>query len=94
MGDYYKEMLSQQGFANECIEIDRTYKDPATRSKAGDLVPRTMIDKLMIQGDAAHCRSELARHREAGLSLPILNLPSGMPWPVLEAFIKTMAPQG
>lgn len=94
MGDYYKEMLSGFGFAKECEEVDRIYKDPKTRAQATEAVPMAMVEKIMIQGDPAHCRSELARLRAAGLSLPILNLPNGLPWPMLEQFIRLMAPQG
>lgn len=94
MGDYYKEMLSAQGFAAECDVIDATYKNPETRSQAADKVPPAMVQALMIQGDPKHCVEELARRRELGLDLPILNLPTGVPWPVLEGFIKMLAPRG
>lgn len=93
MGDYYKEMLSAHGFKNECDLIDATYKNPETRAKAADAVPASMVEALMIQGDPKYCIEELGRRRAAGLDLPILNLPTGIPWPLLEGFIKTMAPR-
>lgn len=93
MGDYYKEMLSAHGFKNECDIIDATYKNPDTRSQAFDAVPASMVEALMIQGDPTYCIEELGRRRAAGLDLPILNLPTGLPWPMLEGFIKAMAPR-
>ena len=32
--------------------------------------------------------------REYGIDLPILNLPSNLPWEMVELFIRTMAPAG
>jgi len=93
MGDYYKEMLSAHGFAAECELIDATYKNPETRKQAAGAVPESMVKALMIQGDPAYCVEELARRRAAGLDLPILNLPN-LPWPMVETFLRTLAPQG
>jgi alkanesulfonate monooxygenase SsuD/methylene tetrahydromethanopterin reductase-like flavin-dependent oxidoreductase (luciferase family) len=94
MGDYYKELLSGFGFADECQEIEALYRDKATRAKAFEAVSPKMIDALMIAGDPAHCVSELGRIRtDYGIGLPILNLPTDAPWPMVEAFIKAMAPK-
>ena len=92
MGDYYKEMLSAHGFAEECERIDATYKNPETRKQAADAVPESMVKALMVQGDPAYCIEELGRRRAAGLDLPIINMPN-LPWPMLEMFIKTLAPK-
>ena len=92
MGDYYKELLSGFGYADECKRVDELYKDRATRSQAADAVSDEMIEALTIAGDPKHCIEELARRREYGIDLPILNLPSNLPWEMLEMFIRTMAP--
>ncbi len=92
MGDYYKELLSGFGYADDCNRIDELYKDPRTRSQAADAVPDTMIEALTIAGDPDYCITELARRREYGIDLPILNLPSSLPWEMVELFIRTMAP--
>jgi alkanesulfonate monooxygenase SsuD/methylene tetrahydromethanopterin reductase-like flavin-dependent oxidoreductase (luciferase family) len=92
MGDYYKELLSGFGYADECKKIDELYKDKKTRSQAADAVTDEMIDALSIAGDANYCIEELARRREYGIDLPILNLPSDLPWEMIELFIRTMAP--
>lgn len=94
MGDYYIELLSGFGFAEDCKRIDALYKDKATRAQAADAVPDRMIEALTISGDPAHCIAELKRRRSFGIDLPILNLPNDMPWEVVEMFIRGMAPQG
>ncbi len=93
MGDYYKELLSGFGYADACKRIDELYKNPMTRSDAPDAVTDEMIEALTIAGDPKHCIEELARRREFGIDLPILNLPSNLPWEMVEMFIRTMAPQ-
>jgi hypothetical protein len=51
-----------------------------------------MIEVLSIAGDPQHCIAELQRRRAYGIDLPILNLPSNLPWEMIEVFIRTMAP--
>lgn len=92
MGDYYKELLSSFGYAEECKRIEALYRDKGTRSQAADAVPDAMIEALAIAGSPKHCIEELRRRREYGITLPILNLPSNVPWNMLEVFIRTMAP--
>lgn len=92
MGDYYKELLSGFGYADECKRVEELYRDKATRSQAAGAVSDAMIEALTIAGDPEHCLSELRRRREYGITLPILNLPSNLPWQMVEMFIRTMAP--
>ncbi len=92
MGDYYKELLSGFGYADECKRVEELYRDKATRSQAAGAVSDAMIEALTIAGDPEHCISELRRRREYGITLPILNLPSNLPWQMVEMFIRTMAP--
>jgi len=91
MGEYYKELLSNFGYADECDEIARLYQDKATRKMAPDAVTDDMIEALTISGDPLYCRREIARRRELGMEQPIVNLPPGMPWPGLAAFITALA---
>jgi len=91
MGDYYKELLSGFGYADECKRVEELYRDKATRSQAADAVSDAMIEALTIAGDPEHCISELRRRREYGITLPIVNLPSNLPWEMQEMFIRTMA---
>ncbi|MEZ4287141.1 MAG: LLM class flavin-dependent oxidoreductase [Polyangiales bacterium] len=84
MGDYYKKLLSDFGYAEECEEIDRLYRNKATRAQATDAVPRAMIDALVISGNPLHCVKELQRRREFGQQFPLVSLPPGLPWPALK----------
>jgi F420-dependent oxidoreductase-like protein len=93
MGDYYTELLSRFGYADDCKKIAELYQDKATRAQAGAAVPERMIEALTISGDPAHCVEELRRRRAFGVDLPILNLPNEMPWEMVEMFIRGMAPQ-
>ncbi len=93
MGDYYIELLSRFGFADECRKIADLYKDKATRAAAADAVPDKMMEALVISGDPEFCVEELRRRRSFGIDLPILNLPNNMPWEMVEMFIRGMAPK-
>jgi alkanesulfonate monooxygenase SsuD/methylene tetrahydromethanopterin reductase-like flavin-dependent oxidoreductase (luciferase family) len=93
MGDYYTELLSGFGFADECKRIVELYQDKATRGQAAAAVSERMIEALTIAGDPAHCVDELRRRRSFGIDLPILNLPTDMPWEMVELFIRGLAPR-
>lgn len=93
MGDYYKELLTGFGHGDDCKKIEELYKDKATREQAYAAVTPAMMEALTISGDPKYCVEELRRRRSFGIHLPILNLPVGAPWPILEMFMKAMAPQ-
>ena len=92
MGEYYRELLASFGYADECERVAALYADKATRAEAAGAVTDAMIEALTIAGDPQHCVAELRRRREFGIDLPILNLPPGVPWPMLEMYIRGMAP--
>lgn len=92
MGDYYTELLSRYGFAEDCKKIADLYANKTTRAAAAEAVPPSMMEALTIAGDPAHCIAELKRRRSFGVDLPILNLPNDMPWEMVEMFIRGMAP--
>ena len=94
MGDYYIELLTRFGFAEECQKIAALYQDKPTRHLAAGAVTGPMIEALTIAGDPTRCIEELARRRSLGMDLPILNLPTNMPWEVVEQFIRGLAPKG
>jgi alkanesulfonate monooxygenase SsuD/methylene tetrahydromethanopterin reductase-like flavin-dependent oxidoreductase (luciferase family) len=92
MGDYYRELLEGFGYGAECARIRELYADKATRAQAPDAVTDSMIDALSITGDPRRCVEEIKRRRACGIDLPILMLPPEVPWPMLELFIKGLAP--
>jgi alkanesulfonate monooxygenase SsuD/methylene tetrahydromethanopterin reductase-like flavin-dependent oxidoreductase (luciferase family) len=92
MGEYYIELLTGFGFGDDCKKIAELYADKATRGQAAAAVPDKMIEALTVSGDPAHCIEELRRRRTFGIDLPILNLPTDMPWEMVEMFIRGMAP--
>jgi alkanesulfonate monooxygenase SsuD/methylene tetrahydromethanopterin reductase-like flavin-dependent oxidoreductase (luciferase family) len=92
MGEYYKELLSGFGYADECQRIEDLYKDKATRSQAEDAVTDGMIEALTVSGNPIHCARELRRRKEFGLDQPLITLPPNAPWPALKAFLYAMAP--
>jgi alkanesulfonate monooxygenase SsuD/methylene tetrahydromethanopterin reductase-like flavin-dependent oxidoreductase (luciferase family) len=93
MGDYYTELLTGFGFGDDCKRIVALYQDKATRGQAAAAVPEKMIEALTVSGDPQHCVEELRRRRSFGIDLPILNLPTDMPWEMVEMFIRGMAPR-
>jgi len=92
MGEYYIELLSSFGFAEDCDRIAELYRNKQTRAQAAEAVPMEMMEALAITGDPAQCVAELRRRRQFGIDLPILNLPTNAPWEIQEAFIRAMAP--
>ncbi|ACY18297.1 LLM class flavin-dependent oxidoreductase [Haliangium ochraceum] len=93
MGEYYKELLTGFGYGDDCKRIEELYSERSTRAQAADAVSPAMIEALTISGDPKHCVEELRRRRSFGIDLPILNLPTDVPWPVMEMFLRAMAPQ-
>lgn len=93
MGAYYKELLTGFGFGDACEKVDALYRDKATRRDAKNAVPDDMLEALMVAGELDYCLEELERRRGFGIDLPILNLPNDMPWPMVEMFIRMMAPK-
>lgn len=93
MGDYYKELLVGFGFGEECKRVEDLYRDHRTRGEAAGAVDERMIEALTISGDPVWCVEEMRRRREFGITLPIINLPPEAPWPIMEMFIRGLAPK-
>ncbi|NUQ73152.1 MAG: LLM class flavin-dependent oxidoreductase [Polyangiaceae bacterium] len=93
MGDYYIELLTNFGFGEDCKRIEELYKNKETRAQASAAVPDSMIEALTISGDPQQCIEELKRRRSFGIDLPLLNLPTNMPYEIVEMFIRGLAPR-
>ena len=70
MGDYYKELLSGFGYADECKRVDELYRDKKTRAQAADAVSDEMIEALTHRGRPG------ALHRGAEAPARIRNRPA------------------
>ncbi len=92
MGDFYRELLSGLGFAEDCDRIAALYANKETRAKAKDAVPDDMIDAMTVSGDPLSCRSKLLGLAEFGVTQPLLGLPPGASFPALSAYLRVMAP--
>ena len=92
MGDFYRELLSGLGFAEDCERIATLYANQATRSQARDAVPDALVEAMTAVGDPLECRAQLARLGEAGVTQPLLGLPAAASWPAIAAYLHTMAP--
>ena len=93
MGDYYHELLSGFGYRAECDRIAELWKDRSTRAQARAAVTDAIIRVLTVTGTPEQCLDALTRLRSNGLDLPLLSLPTGMPWPMVEMFVRAMAPR-
>jgi len=94
MGEYYKELLEGFGYRDECAKIVELYSNKETRDRATEAVTDKMVDALTIAGDPKFCVEEMQRRRQFGIDLPIVSLPTGADWEVIQRFIKGLAPQG
>ena len=92
MGDYYRELLTGFGYGDECKRINDLYHVKNTRAQAYEEVTPGMVEALTIAGDPKHCVEELKRRRQFGIDLPIISMPTDVPWPAVEMFIRALAP--
>jgi alkanesulfonate monooxygenase SsuD/methylene tetrahydromethanopterin reductase-like flavin-dependent oxidoreductase (luciferase family) len=81
------------GLGEACDRVEASYKDHGTRDQAAAAVTPEMIEAFSIQGDPHHCIEELRRRREYCIDHPNLSLPYDMPWPLVEMYIRLMAPK-
>jgi alkanesulfonate monooxygenase SsuD/methylene tetrahydromethanopterin reductase-like flavin-dependent oxidoreductase (luciferase family) len=92
MGDFYRELLSGMGFADDCERIAVLYANKETRSQAKDAVPDALVEAMTAIGDPLECRTQLARLGEVGVTQPLLGLPAAASWPAIAAYLHAMAP--
>ena len=91
MGEYYHGLLCRLGFKENADLVRQLYAEKK-RKEAANAVSSEMLDALVIAGDAESCRSRLAQWRQAGVALPILNLPTEFGPEMAELYMHTMAP--
>jgi F420-dependent oxidoreductase-like protein len=92
MGDFYRELLSKFGFADDCTRISELYANKKTRAQAKDAVPDAMVEAMMITGDPLVCRKKLLGLRDLGVTQSLLGLPTSGSWAQIYGFLQLMAP--
>lgn len=92
MGDFYKELLSGLGFAEDCERIAALYQDRATRAEAKKAVPDAMVEAMTVSGDPLEVRTKLLELKTLGVTQPLLGLPASASWPTLAGYLRAVAP--
>ena len=92
MGDFYRELLSESGFAQDCDRIAELYQNQNTRAQAKDAVPDALVEAMTVSGDPLSCRKRLLSLSEQGVTQPLLGLPAAASWPQIAAYLYAMAP--
>jgi len=92
MGVYYHALFCRYGF-KENADLVRELYNSSDRRKAAAAVSDDLIDAIAICGPPSYCRDKLAEWREHGVQRPLLNLPQGVPFELVETFLRTLAPQ-
>jgi len=67
----YRRQWRRAGFG-QAMDAIRALGPEATRTAIAPLIPDELIDAVCIVGNAARCRTQLARCRRAGVRLPLL----------------------
>jgi alkanesulfonate monooxygenase SsuD/methylene tetrahydromethanopterin reductase-like flavin-dependent oxidoreductase (luciferase family) len=92
MGDFYKELLSGMGFAEDCERIATLYQDRATRAEARSAVPDAMVEAMTVSGDPLEVRNKLRELPRLGVTQPLLGLPASASWPAIAGYLRAVAP--
>jgi len=87
MGTFYFDSMNRAGFAKESQAIQNAWSS-GNREQAAAAVSDKMLESVVVLGDAQQCRDQLARFRQAGADMPIVNFAHGTD---LEAIHRTMA---
>lgn len=76
MGVYYQQMFSRTGYADDvrAVRIAWERRDPAGAEKA---VSDELVEATCIFGPLEQCATQLATFREAGVEIPVVDLPNG-----------------
>jgi alkanesulfonate monooxygenase SsuD/methylene tetrahydromethanopterin reductase-like flavin-dependent oxidoreductase (luciferase family) len=71
VGKIYRDFLAENGFGKETENIFEEFNQSGFSSNH-ELVTDKMINSLTITGDPENCISQLAKFRETGVDLPII----------------------
>jgi 5,10-methylenetetrahydromethanopterin reductase len=73
VGEYYRKLISNSGFANETETIVEEYNKRGLDA-ASKIVPDKLLDEIAICGDSEQGRRSLQRFISSGITLPILQI--------------------
>ena len=73
MGTYYRQAISESGFASEATKINDAWQR-GDRLSATKAVSEQLIDSVALVGSPDDCRRKLEDFRTSGVTLPILSL--------------------
>jgi alkanesulfonate monooxygenase SsuD/methylene tetrahydromethanopterin reductase-like flavin-dependent oxidoreductase (luciferase family) len=90
MGTFYRDVMSRFGFPEEAARIHSLWQS-GHRKEAVAAVSDGMIDSVAIAGDPESCRARLAEYRTAGVHMPVIVVPHGVPRDIFERTLETFA---
>jgi F420-dependent oxidoreductase-like protein len=91
MGTYYHALFCRYGFRETADRVRDLYQ-AGDRRQAGAAVSDDLMDAIAICGPPAFCRERLAEWRGHGVGMPLLTLPTGVPFEVTAQLLRAMAP--
>jgi coenzyme F420-dependent oxidoreductase len=75
MGDYYYNVVSDHGFADEAEEIRSNWHD-GERDAARAAVTDEILDNFTICGTGEEARETIAQYHDVGVDMPVANVPA------------------
>lgn len=94
VGKVYREFLGKNGFSSETANIFGEFKRSGLGSNH-ELVTESMLDSLAIAGTPGECREKLAKFRNAGVDLPIIQFnPVGDTAESFRLLVRTFSEEG
>jgi alkanesulfonate monooxygenase SsuD/methylene tetrahydromethanopterin reductase-like flavin-dependent oxidoreductase (luciferase family) len=91
MGDVYARSVSSQGYATEVKEIIAANPRPHPRHGIVPADAQGVLDQVAACGTPGQVREQLESWDDAADVVSVV-LPTGLPWPVIEATLRAAAP--
>lgn len=91
MGTYYHALFCRYGFRDNADLVRDLYAG-GKRREAAAAVSDELVDAIAICGPPALCRERLAEWQAAGVSMALMNLPTGASYEIAEAMLRAVAP--
>jgi len=92
MGEYYHALVSRSGYSAEADAVRNAWA-AGDKGKAAAAISDAMLENIAVLGNRAECRAKLDSFRNAGVDMPIINLPHGSSLPEILRTIDALAPE-